>query len=434
MSYAPTHTSAPGRLLMVMPYEQLVRKAVEAGFRVWSIWDPALRPAAYLDKVAAHSEELALVDFEDEAALRALVARMAAENGIQHVLHLGSESSMAPVVAEAEALGLSPNRAESVRLLNDKNAMRRLLNRSGVSVVRAREAETLGEVEPLLTEFGLPAVVKPANSAGSRGIALVRAAADLVEWTERVKSAGIEGPYIIEDFLEGPEFSVETLTVGGRHEIVGITAKQTSGPPGFVETGHVHPAPLPAADAAAIRSTVTALLDLTGYAFGPAHTEVILTPAGPRIVESQARLGGDRIPLLVEVATGLDLESAVFRALAGEDVRTPAPRRYACVGFFRLPAGRLESVEGLAELGAAEHVHAVHFPYGPGDVLPRTTDSGTRHGYAVVDAPSPAEAAERIDAAFAALRTTITPGPPDAPGPSGAPATSDTPSTKEALS
>ncbi|MEV7724409.1 ATP-grasp domain-containing protein [Streptomyces sp. NPDC087917] len=409
----PFHSA--DRLLMVMPYEQLVRKAVDAGFRVWSIWDPALRGADYLAQVAAHSEDLALVDFEDEAALRALIARTARENDIRYVLHLGSESSMAPVLAEAEALGLSPNRAESVRLLNDKNAMRRLLNRNGVSVVRAREASHLAEVEPLLTEFGLPAVVKPANSAGSRGIALVRTAADLTEWTDRVKSAGIEGPFIIEDFLEGPEFSVETLTVDGMHQVVGITAKQTGGPPGFVETGHVHPAPLPLVDEGAIRSTVTALLDLAGYEFGPAHTEVILTPAGPRIVESQARLGGDRIPLLVEVATGFDLEAAIFRALAGEDVTAPAPHRYASVGFFRLPAGRLESVAGLDALAAEEHVHAVHFPYAPGDLLPHTTDSGSRHGYAVVDAPSPGEAAERIAAAHAALRATTTPTPKEAP-------------------
>ncbi|MEU2829536.1 ATP-grasp domain-containing protein [Streptomyces lavendulae] len=409
-----THPRTAGRLLMVMPYEQLVRKAVEAGFRVWSVWDPKLRPAAYLDQVAAHSEELLLTDFEDEAALRALVARAAREHRVDHVLHLGSERSMAPVVAEAEALGLSPNTAASVRLLNDKHAMRGLLNAAGVSVVRVREAAGLAEVEPVLAEFGLPAVVKPTNSAGSRGVALVRTAADLAEWAERVKAAGIEGPFIVEEFLRGPEFSVETLSVGGAHQVVGITAKQTSGPPGFVETGHVHPAPLDPADAQAIRSTVTALLDLSGFAFGPAHTEVILTPAGPRVVESQARLGGDRIPLLVEVATGFDLEAAIFRGLAGEDVRAPAAHRYASVGFFRLPAGRLESVEGVDALKALDHVHAVHFPYGPGDVLPLTTDSGTRHGYAVVDAPSPAEAADRIAAAHAALRARTTPTPKEA--------------------
>ncbi|MCX5380522.1 ATP-grasp domain-containing protein [Streptomyces sp. NBC_00091] len=409
-----TRPRSTGRLLMVMPYEQLVRKAVEAGFQVWSIWDPALRKADYLDMVAAHSEELALVDFQDEAALRSLITRMAREHSVQHVLHLGSEATMAPVLAEAEALGLSPNSAQSVRLLNDKNAMRGLLNASGVSVVRARQAASLAEVEPLLTEFGLPAVVKPTNSAGSRGVALVRTPDDLAEWTARVKSGGFEGPFIVEDFLEGPEFSVETLTAHGTHQIVGITAKQTSGPPGFVETGHIHPAPLDPADADAIRDTVTALLDLAGYTFGPAHTEVILTPAGPRIVESQARLGGDRIPLLVQVATGYDLEAAVFRALAGEDVTAPAPHRYASIGFFRLPAGRLESVEGLDELRALDHVHALHFPYGPGDVLPLTTDSGSRHGYALVDAPTPAEAAGRIAAAHTALRTTTTPTPKEA--------------------
>ncbi|MFJ3876040.1 ATP-grasp domain-containing protein [Streptomyces sp. NPDC090077] len=409
-----TQPREPGRLLMVMPYAQLVRKAVEAGFQVWSVWDPALRTPEYLAEVAAHSQHLALVDFGDESALRALVAELAREHDVQHVLHLGSEATMAPVLAEAEALGLSPNTAESVRLLNDKHAMRGLLNAHGVSAVRAHRAETLGEVEPLLAEFGLPAVVKPTNTAGSRGIALVRTAADLAEWTERVKAGGFEGPFIIEDYLEGPEFSVETLTAGGTHHVVGITAKQTTGAPGFVETGHVHPAPLDPADAAAVRDTVTALLDLAGYAFGPAHTEVILTPAGPRIVESQARLGGDRIPLLVEVATGYDIEAAIFRGLAGEDVTAPAPHRYAAIGFFQLPAGRLESVEGLDGLRARDHVHGVHFPYRPGDLLPRTTDSATRHGYAVVDAPTPAEAADRIAAAHTALRTTTTETPKEA--------------------
>lgn len=322
-----TGPSCTGRLLMVMPYEELVRKAVEAGFRVWSIWDPKLRPAAYLDQVAANSEELALADFDDEPALRALVARMAEEHCVQHVLHLGGGSGPAAVPAgagaeaEAEALGLSRGGEESVRLLNDRIAMRRLLNRNGVSVVRVREAATYGEVGLVLREFGLPAVVKPVNSPDGRGAALVRTDADLARWAEPAGSAGspesaaLEGPFTVEDFLEGPEFSVETLTVDGMHLIAGITG--TTGPA-------AGPAPLGEVEEGAIRATVAALLDLAGYEFGPAHTEVVLTRTGPRIRECRARLGGDRDPLRAGVATAGRIPAAHPAPRSSKS--TPAPK------------------------------------------------------------------------------------------------------------
>lgn len=402
-----THPRAPQRLLMVMPYHQLVRKAVAAGFRVWSIWDPALQEPPYLDEVERHSEQLLLADFSDETALRALIAETARAHDVDLVLHLGSEASMGPVAAEAEALGLAPNPAEAVRSLNDKAAMRRMLNAAGLSPVEARRASTVGEVREVLRDAVLPVIVKPAALAGSRGVALIRCPEDVDEWAERVRAGSLAGPYLVEDFLDGPEFSVETLSAGGVHTVVGITAKRTSGAPGFVETGHVFPAPLPAADRAAVERLVTALLDLAGYAFGPAHTEVILTAAGPRIVESQARLGGDRIPLLIETATGFDIESWIFRALAGEPVAPPAPHRYAAIEFFRLPPGRLESAAPAAEVTAPGHVHALHFPFAPGDQIGPTTDSATRHGYAVVDAADPAEASVRLGAVLAALRPLV---------------------------
>ncbi|MET9529934.1 MULTISPECIES: ATP-grasp domain-containing protein [unclassified Streptomyces] len=391
------------RLLMVMPYHQLVRKAVDAGFRVWSVWDPSLRDAGYLREVARHSEELLFVDFSDEQALCALVEETALAHGVGHILHLGSESSMVPVVRVAERLGLSPNRAESVRLLNDKAATRELLNRNGVSPVRVAEAARCSEVYEAARSIGFPCVVKPARSAGSRGVALLHSPADLVGWSDRIEAAGLTGPFVVEEYLRGPEYSVETLTVEGQHHVVGITAKETSGPPCFVERGHLHPAPLPGADTAAVRATVTSLLDLADYEFGPAHTEVILTADGPRVVESQARLGGDRIPLLVDVAGGFDLEAVIFRALAGEEVPRIVPGRYAAVGFFEFTAGILTSVTGLDEARALPWVHALTFRFRPDDVLPPTTDSASRHGHVVVDASSPEEAAARI----AVVRNTI---------------------------
>ncbi|MEU2282445.1 ATP-grasp domain-containing protein [Streptomyces sp. NPDC013178] len=391
-----THGVPNKRLLMVMPYSQFVRKAVQAGFEVWAIWDPSLREQAYLDSVAEHARELLPADFSDEPALRALIASTVRAHDIGTVVHLGAESSMGPAVAEAEALGLSPNPATAVHRLNDKAALRALLGEHGISPVRSELAPTVEAVAAAVGRLPLPVVVKPTRLSGSRGIALIRDAADLDEWTGRVAAAGHAGPYLVEEYLQGPEFSVETLSANGTHHVIGITAKRTTGAPLFVETSHVHPAAVAPADSAAIRTLVIRLLDAAGLVFGPAHTEVILTERGPRIVESQTRLGGDRIPQLIETATGYDIEAEIFHALAGADIEPPTALHTASVGFFLLPPGRLESVRGLDAIRSLPYVHTLHFPFVPGDELPPTTDSATRHGYVVVDAQSPAEADERI--------------------------------------
>ncbi|GGV45068.1 ATP-grasp domain-containing protein [Streptomyces griseoflavus] len=391
-----THGVPNQRLLMVMPYSQFVRKAAQAGFEVWAIWDPALRERAYLDSVAEHARELLLTDFSDEAALRSLIAATVRAHDIGTVLHLGAESSMGPVVAEAEALGLSPNPAAAVHRLNDKAALRALLAEHGISPVLSEAAPTVEAVAAAVARLPLPVVVKPTRLSGSRGIALIRDAADLDEWAGRVTAAGHTGPYLVEEYLGGPEFSVETLSTGGTHHVIGITAKRTTGAPLFVETSHIHPAPLAPADDEAVRTLVTRLLDAAGLVFGPAHTEVILTEHGPRVVESQTRLGGDRIPQLIETATGYDIEAEIFRTLAGAATAPPTALHTASVGFFLLPPGRLAEVRGLDAVRALPYVHTLHFPFAPGDELPPTTDSATRHGYVVVDAQSPAEAEERV--------------------------------------
>ncbi|MFD7703700.1 ATP-grasp domain-containing protein [Streptomyces caelestis] len=402
-----TRTGASRRLLMVMPYSQLVRKATEAGFEVWAVWDPSLRDREYLDEVAEHARELLLTDFSDETALRDLIAATVRTHGIGTVLHLGAEQSMPPVVAEAEALGVSPNPASAVTALNDKAALRALLAAHGLSPVRSEVAADAEEVAAAAGRSPLPVVVKPTRASGSRGVALIHDADDLQEWTARVAEASLPGPYLVEEYLRGPEFSVETLSADGEHHVIGITAKRTTGAPFFVETSHLHPAPLGPDERAAIHAVVTGLLDLAGYRFGPAHTEVILTAHGPRIVESQTRLGGDRIPLLIETASDYDVEAAVFHALAGVPVEPPTARHTASVGFFLLPAGRLRAVRGLDAIRALPYVQTLHFPFSPGDELPRVTHSSARHGYVVVDAESPAEADHRIARVRELLRVDV---------------------------
>lgn len=403
-------------LVMVMPYRAFLKKAKQEGFRVSAIWDPSLSSVmpgsprefpAYLDELAQIADEFQLTDFSDEPAYADVIRRTAKEFGAAHVYHVGQEASMPTAYRVAEELGMAVNPLRAIELLNDKHAMRKLLADNGVSSVRFAHADRWQDVPELLADFELPVVVKPTELAGSRGVFLLKDAADVAQWGARLAEYDYAGPVLVEEYLRGPEFSVETISSGGEHHVIGVTRKSVGGPPTFVETGHVHPA----ADSPEIReigALAVELLRLTGYRSGPAHTEVIYTEHGPKLVESQARLGGDRIPVLVELATGFDIERAIFRALAGKPLLPKTRDEVARVAYLSYPTGVLESVTGLDEVRALDFVAELSFPFEPGDRIPETVDSKTRHGHVIVHGATEEETAAQVARVRDLISVTVT--------------------------
>ncbi|GGT19680.1 phosphoribosylglycinamide synthetase [Streptomyces purpureus] len=195
---------------------------------------------------------------------------------------------------------------------------------------------------------------------------------------------------------EAPRVSVETLTLDGAHHVVGMTAERTTGPPHFLVTGHLHPAPLADDEQEIIEAVVDERLTACGYRFGLASTQVALLPAGPRIVSCRARPGADRIPLLIEIARGFDLEAAVFTALRGDRPVVPSPSRYAEVGFFLLPEGRLETYTGTEDIAVTPWVCGARFPYTVGDWIAPVGDPRARRAYVVVEGATPELTRERV--------------------------------------
>lgn len=209
--------------------------------------------------------------------------------------------------------------------------------------------------------------------------------------------------------VEAPRVSVETLTVTGAHHVVGMTGQRTSGPPHFLVTGHLHPAPLTGGERRRIGAVVEERLTAVGYRSGPAHTEVALLPHGPRIVSCRTHLGADRIPLLVEIARGFDMEAAVLTGLLGGRPDVPGAFRYAEVGFFLLPEGRLETYTGTEDIAVTPWVHGARFPYRAGDRVAPVGDPRARRAYVVVDGDTPEITRERIARARKDLVAAIRP-------------------------
>lgn len=352
------------RMLMVLPRARTVRKAVEAGYRVWSVWDPVLGVAAEHGDVVRGSEEVLVADLTDEAGLRALVVRAAEEYGVGRVMYLSGGTGMRPVLDEAHRLGLAGNPRDAHRILGSRAALRELLRHHDRLGVRFRRVERSDELARAVAEsVGFPAVVCALGAGADPRPVLVADPGGLADWAARTR-----GPCLVEEFVAGPQYAVTTLSVDGMHQVVGVTATETDGPPHFVATGHVHPAPIGARAEAEIRSAVCALLDLAGFEQGPADTTVVLGATGPRVISCRPRFARDGIPLLLRLTRGIDLEEAFFQALRlGRCLPPTEAVGAAASGIVRLPPGS-----------------------------PAAVDAAPRHGCVVVGGANPGEAAERL--------------------------------------
>ncbi|MEU9067531.1 ATP-grasp domain-containing protein [Streptomyces sp. NPDC048109] len=402
-------------LVMVMPYKAYLLAAKAEGFRVCAVWDPSLSSVmptsprdfpGYLEELRGIADRFLLTDFADQQKFSETLRRAVADFGADRLYHVGQEASMLPAYRVAEELHKEVNPSRAIENLNDKFAMRRLLAENGLSPVQFGYARHWREAAELLATFRLPVVVKPTELAGSRGVFLLEDESQLVEWGRVLDSYDYTGPVLIEEYLRGPEYSVESISSHGVHHVVGITVKSLGKPPLFVETGHLFPMP-DSPRAKEISDLVVRFLTLSGYLTGPAHTEVIWTEHGPRLVESQARLAGDRIPNLVRIATGFDCNRAVFRALAGRPLGSVTAERCARVAYLTYPTGVLRAVRGLEAVRALDFVHELSFPFAVGDSIPPVVDSKTRHGYVVLHADSAGQADERVDRVRAMIEVDV---------------------------
>ncbi|MEU6354657.1 ATP-grasp domain-containing protein [Streptomyces sp. NPDC047072] len=273
-----------------------------------------------------------------------------------------------PTVARiAGHLGLPGSAPEAVENACRKDATRRVLADAGVPGPRFAVHEEWADLARAAAEIGYPLVIKPVDLCAGMFVRrvddeeqLAAAVRALGDFPVNARGQRRQPAVLLEELLDGPEVSVETVSHAGAVHVVGVTDKSIGGAPAFIETGHMFPADLATADSEAAEQTALAALKALGLTEGVvAHTEIKLTSAGPRVVEVNPRPAGNRITELVRHVTGIDLAAAFVEVSLG---REPDLRggetglRSAAIGFL-VPetSGTLEALPG-AELHLSEGV------------------------------------------------------------------------------
>ena len=323
-----------------------------------------------------------------------------------------SEYYVATAAEVAGVLGLPHPDPDAIRSCRDKYAQRVRLRDAGVPTPSFVAARTPDEAADATARIGPPVVVKPVAGSGSIATRLcadpaeARAAAAVVLDGDPAKLAlPPQDAVMVEEYLDGPEYSVETLD----DQVIGITRKYLGPAPYFVETGHDFPAPLDPASAAAIGDAAVAALLALGLGWGPAHVELRVTAAGPRIVEVNPRLAGGMIPRLVEEALGIDLIHHVIATVAGR-AETPRPTRARSAAIRFVVAdrsGRLLDVTGIDDARAVPGVVEVEFTRSVGDDLVLRHSFQDRLGYVIASAEDGSVAASAADKGVLAVSAEI---------------------------
>lgn len=291
-----------------------------------------------------------------------------------------------------DALGLGGVSADTAALLTDKWRMRRHLSEHGAGAVQAAIGSTREDIAAFGARAGYPLIAKPVAGSASVGIQRITGPQHVEIAYAALKSLGIDR-FLIEEYLDGPEISVDAISFRGRHVVIAIAAKSTG--TNHVEFGHVIPAPLDADLEEAVCRTVAEFLDTVGLRDGLSHTELKLTSTGPRVIEGHNRRGGDRINTMAEAVYGIDLEESGLAWAVGdftELFERPKADGAAAVIFFEAKPGRLLRVENVDQVRNHPAVREFHVNFAPGDLIPRVRWSLDRAGYLVVTAGTSEEA------------------------------------------
>lgn len=309
-----------------------------------------------------------------------------------------------------EVLGLHGVDVATAIRATDKEKMRRAFEAGGAPSPRSVGVATEEDVVAAARVVGWPLIVKPSRSSGSRGITRLAADAGQVKLLAAFHHAVDESRdcrAVVEEFVDGPEFSVEILTWNGESRVLAVTDKVTTGAPHFVETGHSQPTRFTESERRMVEGAAIKGVKALGIDWAAAHAEVRLSSGGAVLMEIGARLGGDFITTeLVPRSTGIDMVEGAIRLALGQipDLIPRHPPHGAAIRYLIPKAGKVISIDGLEYARNTAGVRAVELDARIGEAIPECTSSLSRTGHVIAEAPSAGEAVAIAEAARDAIR------------------------------
>lgn len=378
-----------------------------------------------IDKAKQMGLLVAVVDIDEDAPCalfgdvfykgsikdRSIVAKIARDFQPDAVISGACDTSVGVAAYLCRSLGLPGNSESAAYNSTDKVAMLESFKQNGVAhpLYQVVSKADLGGFELFLP---YPVIVKPTDSAGGRGVNLVLSEEGLREAVEISSRAGASGDVLIEEYMEGPEVSVEIIVADRVPHVLQITDKVTSGAPNFFEIGHVQPSALSSDTKAMIADLASRAVLAVGLVNSAAHVEIKVTEDGPKMIELGARMGGDCITtyLVGNSVEGIDMAETMIRLALGERIDEWSYRdsgEHIAVKFLPSVAGVLQEISGIDDMLKVPGVIHAEIMGVAGETYSDAVDDSSRFAFVVARGSSNEDALAVCDDALSKIRLTM---------------------------
>ncbi len=355
----------------------LIDAARRLGYRTVAI-DPNPEAAG-----KSHADEFVCVGARDYEA----TCEVARQYGVSGIVTGQMENPLLLMARLAEEEGYIFPSVEVIRRCRDKYLMKQAFQQAGVPCAKGLKL-LANEITPeALSGLRYPLIIKPVDQFSSRGVFRIDRFEEIARYLDETLSFSSDGTLLVEEYIGGEEFSVESITYRGNTTVMQITRKIITPFPHTVELAHIQPANLDEHQAELIRSTTIAAVRALGIQNSASHAEVKLFENNCYIIEIGSRIGGDFIgSRLIDLSTGTSLEeAAVAVAMGCEPHTSPRFTKFSMIQYFGLQAGKkVLTINDWTDVLKMHGVQAANFFLHPGTIVPALTDSAKRSGYVIV--------------------------------------------------
>ena len=320
-------------------------------------------------------------DFETTVAV-------AQKYNISGVITAATDKPLVMMARVAEELHLPFFSVETALNSTDKLLMKKKFIEAGLPCAKGYVINNARELAELNITY--PVIVKPRDNSGSRGVIYCEnhtSAADALEEALRYTK---KGNVLIEEFIEGQEYSIEGIHYNGEHHVIQFTEKTTTDFPYNVEIAHVQPANISSQQQNEIKVLITQIGQTLGFENCASHTELKINSKGIYIIETSPRLGGDFISsMLVPLSTGINMEDVLIELATcarWKSILTPIINKSAGIRYLSLPAGRIESLYQFDTLFKLPEIIKHQIDLKTGGIIKEIKSSSDRYGFIIMNA------------------------------------------------
>lgn len=313
---------------------------------------------------------------------------VAKKYNVSAVVTAATDKPLVMMARIAKELNLPFYSVETAQWSTDKYQMKQRFIEGGVPCAQGRLIHSADEAKDLF----FPVICKPRDNSGSRGVKLCRDVNELQECIDEALDNSKLDTVLVEEFIEGREFSIETLHYEGKTDVIQFTEKKTTEFPYNVELGHKQPANLTDHERQQIREIISKIAACMNFENCPSHTELKVNDRGIFVIETSPRLGGDYITsTLTPLSTGINLEDQLLHIALGEKVDTTTGRvnKASAVCFLSLPEGEVAAIDKrISEVKSWDNVYDFNLKFHLGDIIRNITSSLNRYGQFIVTGKS----------------------------------------------